>query len=77
MGARATSDDSNDDYVDNGYEKHANDCDNGKRSEHNDVNDYDEYSTWRAATSGWLEVNIIDTTIKPTTTTTVDQGDEW
>jgi len=52
LGARATSDDSNDGYADNGYGKHTNDCDNGKRSECNNVNDYDEYSTRRATTSG-------------------------
>lgn len=48
----AISDDSNDGYADNGYGKCANDRDNGKRSERNDINDHDEYPTRRAATSG-------------------------
>lgn len=69
MGVRAIPDDSNDDYVDNGYGKRANDRDNSKRSERNDINDYNEYSTRRATTSGRLGANTIGAIVKPTTTT--------
>ena len=49
------TDDSNYGYADNGYEKHANDRDNDKRSERNDhINDRDEYSS-RCVTSDRLE----------------------
>lgn len=52
--ARAIPDGSNG-YGDNDYGKRANDRDNDKRSERNDVNDHDEYPTRRAATSERLE----------------------
>jgi hypothetical protein len=53
LGVRAIPDDSNDDY--NAYDSYgvrANERDNGKRSERDDVNDInEEQSTGRAATS--------------------------
>lgn len=55
LDVRAIPDNSNDSYGDIGYGKRANDRDNGERSERNDINDHDEYSARRAATSGRLE----------------------
>lgn len=52
----AIIDDSKYSYADNGYEKHASDRDNDKRSERNDhINNHDEHSSRRVATSRRLE----------------------